>query len=75
MTEEIYLKVQNEKKIKEDRGDRQNSGLQDLIKILILRELLQRPRPPFRPPAPPRPPMRPPFGPPPPPARPPVRPR
>jgi hypothetical protein len=75
MTEEVYLKVQGEKKIKEDRGDRQNSNLQDLIKILILRELLQRPRPPFRPPAPPRSPMIPPFGPPPPPPRPPVRPR
>lgn len=44
-----------------------NSGLRDLIKILLIRELLNRPRPPFRPPMPnppgpgPRPPMRPPF--------------
>ena len=44
-----------------------NSGLRDLIQILLIRELLNRPRPPFRPPMPnppgpgPRPPMRPPF--------------
>ncbi len=44
-----------------------NSGLRDLIKILLIRELLNRPgifppRPPVRPPMPgPRPPMRPPF--------------
>ena len=49
MTNEIYIKIQNEKKVKEDRGDRQNSGLQDLIRILLLRELLQKPRPPIRP--------------------------
>ena len=52
-----------------------NSGLRDLVKILLIRELLNRPRPfpprpPVRPPMPPgpgprppRPPMRPPFGP------------
>ena len=52
-----------------------NSGLRDLVKILLIRELLNRPRPfPPRPavsppmppgpgPRPPRPPMRPPFGP------------
>lgn len=73
MTEEVYIKIQTDRKVKEDRGDRQNSNLQDLIKILILRELLKRPRPP-RPQVPPRPPMRPPFGPPP-PNRPPMRPR
>lgn len=44
-----------------------NSGLRDLIQILLIRELLNRPRPPFRPPMPnppgpgPRPSMRPPF--------------
>ena len=44
-----------------------NSGLRDLIQILLIRELLNRPRPQFRPPMPnppgpgPRPPMRPPF--------------
>lgn len=54
-------------KIKENRGeDRQfrNRGLQDLIRILIIRELLGRPGrfPENRPPmSPPRPPMRPPF--------------
>ena len=59
-----------------DRETRQfNSGLRDLVKILLIRELLNRPRPfpprpPVRPPMPPgpgtrppRPPMRPPFGP------------
>lgn len=57
--------VKSEKK-QENRGeDRQfrNRGLQDLIRILLIRELLGRPgnRPP-RPPMPPhRPPMRPPF--------------
>lgn len=44
-----------------------NNGLRDLIQILLIRELLNRQRPPFRPPMPnlpgpgPRPPMRPPF--------------
>ncbi len=50
-------------KVKENRGeDRQfrNKGLQDLIRILLIRELLGRPG--NRPPMPPhRPPMRPPF--------------
>lgn len=63
---------QSQKK-QENRGynDRQgvvgNQGLRDLIKILILRELINkpifRPRPPMpRPPRPPRPPMRPGMG-------------
>lgn len=72
ITEEIYLKIPKEKR--EDRGDRQNFNLRDLIRILLLRELLQRPRPPIRPPMgppPPRPPMGPPVGAPP---RPPRRP-
>lgn len=52
--------------VRENRGeDRQfrNRGLQDLIRILLIRELLGRPgRPGHRPPfPPPRPPMRPPF--------------
>ena len=44
-----------------------NNGLRDLIQFLLIRELLNRQRPPFRPPMPnppgpgPRPPMRPPF--------------
>ena len=52
----------------ENNEERQfNSGLRDLIQILLIRELLNRRRPPFRPPMPnppgpgPRPPMRPPF--------------
>ncbi len=60
-------KVEN---VRETRGeDRQfrNRGLQDLIRILLIRELLGRPgNPGHRPPMPPpgRPPMRPPFPPP-----------
>lgn len=56
--------------VRETRGeDRQfrNRGLQDLIRILLIRELLGRPgNPGHRPPMPPhgRPPMRPPFPPP-----------
>ena len=52
---------------KEKKENRQfNSGLRDLIKILLIRQLLNNrpgffPRP--RPPMPPRPPMRPPYGP------------
>lgn len=65
---------------KENRGeDRQfrNKGLQDIIRILLIRELLGRPgrpgpRPPF---PPPRPPMRPPFPPGGPGPRPPIMPR
>lgn len=52
----------------ENNEERQfNSGLRDLIQILLIRELLNRRRSPFRPPMPnppgpgPRPPMRPPF--------------
>lgn len=59
-------------KISETKGDNSekrqiNSGLRDLIQILLIRELLNRRRQPFRPPMPnppgpgPRPPMRPPF--------------
>ena len=60
-------KVQNRGEIdKENRAPRNNYLLRDLIKILLLRELVGRPRqrPPFppRPPYPPRPPVgRPPF--------------
>ncbi len=54
-----------EQKIQENRGeDRQfrNRGLQDLIRILLIRELLGRPGfPGNRPPRPPMPPIRPPF--------------
>lgn len=79
ITEEIYLKIPKEKR--EDRGDRQNFNLRDLIRILLLREWGRPNRPPDRPPFPPgggRPPMgpgpgmpppnrppRPPMGPPP----------
>lgn len=82
MTDEIYSAIEDNETIesrnkKEEDGrdnkaeNRQNmsrnSGLNDLVKILILRELLGRPglpgnRPPH--PGPPRPPMRPPMGPP-----------
>ena len=58
-------------KVSEAKGEKRqlNGGLRDLIQILLIRELLNRRRPPFRPPMPnppgpgPRPPMRPPFGP------------
>lgn len=73
MTNEIYFALEDNN-LGEERGeekteDRQiirNQGLNDLIRILLLRELLGRPgfpirpRPPMRPP---RPPMRPPMGP------------
>lgn len=77
MTDEVYFAVEDkemlenrdkkdEKEIKstEDRQIARNQGLNDLIRILILRELLGRPgfpggRPPR--PRPPRPPMRPPM--------------
>lgn len=75
MTEEIYFAIEDKDMIenrekeekKENRQIRRNTNLNDLIRILILRELLGRPgfpggRPPF--PRPPRPPMRPPMGPP-----------
>ena len=60
-----------EVKVSETTGEKRqlNGGLRDLIQILLIRELLNRRRPPFRPPMPnppgpgPRPPMRPPFGP------------
>lgn len=83
MTDEIYyalesknetqvnIKKRPEVKVSETTGEKRqlNSGLRDLIQILLIRELLNRRRPPFRPPMPnppgpgPRPPMRPPFGP------------
>ena len=50
-----------------DEKRQNNAGLRDLIQILLIRELLNRRRPPCRPPMPnppgpdPRPPMRPPF--------------
>lgn len=83
MTDEIYyalesknetqvnIKKRPEVKVSETTGEKRqlNGGLRDLIQILLIRELLNRRRPPFRPPMPnppgpgPRPPMRPPFGP------------
>ncbi len=54
----------------ENRSPIRNQGLNDLIRILILRELLGRPGFPIFPGRPPRPPMRPPR----PPMRPPMRP-
>lgn len=76
MTDEIYYAIEDkemlENRSKEEKGEdrqiRRNTNLNDLIRILILRELLGRPgipggRPPR--PIPPRPPMRPPMGPPP----------
>ena len=76
MTDEIYFAIEdkemlenrNNEEASEDRQIRRNTNLNDLIRILILRELLGRPgfpggRPPR--PRPPRPPMRPPMGPPP----------
>lgn len=83
MTDEIYyalesknetqvnIKKRPEVKVLETTGEKRqlNGGLRDLIQILLIRELLNRHRPPFRPPMPnppgpgPRPPMRPPFGP------------
>lgn len=75
MTDEIYFAIEDkemlENRNKEEKGEdrqiRRNTNLNDLIRILILRELLGRPgfpggRPPR--PRPPRPPMRPPMGPP-----------
>ncbi|MDO5011852.1 MAG: hypothetical protein Q4E31_13575, partial [Intestinibacter bartlettii] len=56
-------KIKDEKTTNTRSDDRQpirNQGLNDLIRILLLRELLLRPGfPGFRPPRPPRPPMRP----------------
>ena len=73
MTDEIYYAIEDkemlENRNKEEKGEdrqiRRNTNLNDLIRILILRELLGRPgfpggRPPR--PRPPRPPMRPPMG-------------
>ena len=83
MTDEVYFAVEDREMLEnrtdkeeqktqstEDRQIVRNQGLNDLIRILILRELLGRPgfpgfpggRPPR--PRPPRPPMRPPMGPP-----------
>jgi len=80
MTDEIYYAIEDKEMLENRKKDeksedrqvvRRNTGLNDLIRILILRELLGRPgfpgfpggRPPR--PRPPRPPMRPPMGPPP----------
>lgn len=53
--------IQNNNIRHEDRN--RNPFLRDLIRILVLRELVGRPsRPPYRPPMPPPPPPRPPFG-------------
>jgi len=78
MTDEIYFAIEDKEMLenrskeenKEDRQIRRNTNLNDLIRILILRELLGSPgfpggRPPRPPVRPPRPPMRPPMGPPP----------
>ena len=84
MTNEIYFAVEDNEmlenrnkdekssKSSEDRQVVRNQGLNDLIRILILREMLGRPgfpnfpgRPPRPNPPQPRPPMRPPMGPPP----------
>ena len=82
MTDEIYFAIEdkemlenrNKEETSEDRQIRRNINLNDLIRILILREFLGRPgfpggrppRPPVIPPRPPmRPPVRPPMGPPP----------
>lgn len=76
MTDEVYFALEDREMLEnrnkeeknaqatEDRQIRRNTDLNDLIRILILRELLGRPgvRPPQ--PRPPRPPMRPPMGPP-----------
>jgi len=79
MTDEIYFAIEDKEmqdnrqkdEKNEDRQIRRNTNLNDLIRILILRELLGRPgfpgfpgRPPRPPMRPPRPPMRPPMGPP-----------
>ena len=74
MTDEIYNAIEQNNESNGRRQTRQrpfNRGLRDLIKILLIRELLNRRRPnrppfPPRPPFPgpePRPPMRPPIGP------------
>ena len=63
------LNKKPEVKVSATTGEKRqlNGGLRDLIQILLIRELLNRRRPPFRPPMPnppgpgPRPPMRPPF--------------
>ena len=82
MTDEIYFAIEDKEMLEnrekdsksiqltEDRQIRRNTNLNDLIRILIIRELLGRPgfpggRPPRPPVRPPRPPMRPPMGPPP----------
>lgn len=84
MTDEIYFSIEDremlENRSKEEKSAKstettesrqiiRNTGLNDLIRILILRELLGRPGFPIFPgrpprPRPPRPPMRPPMGPP-----------
>ena len=80
MTDDIYFAIEDKEiqenrnkegkieKVTEDRQIVRNTNLNDLIRILILRELLVRPgfpggRPPQPPVRPPRPPMRPSIGP------------
>lgn len=64
MTNEIYFSIESEERGEDEKENRQvirNQGLNDLIRILILREILGRPNfPPPPPGRPPRPPMRPP---------------
>ena len=65
MTEEIYFSIEDEEHDEEENENRQrrirNQGLNDLIRILLIRELFRkpnfppRPRPPFPGPRPPRP--------------------
>lgn len=70
MTDEIYYSLEEKDvKVAENNGEKRetrqiNRGLRDLIKILLIRELLNRRRRPHFPHPPmhgPRPPMRPPF--------------
>lgn len=80
MTDEIYYAIEDREMLEnrnnkeektektvENRQSNKNQGLNDVIRILILRELLGKPGLPGG--RPPRPPMRPPMGPPPPPMR------
>ncbi len=62
-TEENAKTTEKQENREEDRNIRNNPLTRDLIKILILRELLGNSRPPMRPPRPGGPNPRPPFGP------------
>ena len=63
IVEELYSNIESTEITKEEnRNSRQSNNVMDIIKILLLRELLGRPnRPGFRPQFPPPPPGRPPF--------------